>query len=102
MQTTFGVEAFEDRFRALRSALPPRATVAYASDNPTDSQTSLGEFYLTQYTLAPAIVSGSAPSKGSLVVVNFHTPTPDMKKVQDLHLELVQNFGGGVLLCRQN
>lgn len=99
---TFGVASFEERFQPLRKILAPHSTVGYASDNPYNNSASLGEFYLTQYTLAPTIVTEAAPSKGMLVVVNSHSPQPDLRKLQAQHLALVQNIGGGVLLCRRN
>lgn len=102
MQGTFGVGSFEDRFRPLKSVLPAHGVVGYASDNPQNSQAGLAEFYLAQYTLAPTIVSSSVASKGSLVVVNFHSTAPDLRTLQSLHLRLVQNFGAGVLLCRKD
>jgi hypothetical protein len=97
---TFGVASFEDRFQGLRKALPAHAVVGYASDNPTNDASALGEFYLTQYVLAPTIVTAS-PSQ-ALVVVNYHNPQPDMAKLRAQHLTLIQNFGNGVLLCRND
>lgn len=98
----FGVGAFEDRLLPVKPALPPHGVIGYASDNPVDSTAGLGEFYLTQYVLAPAIVSASPVPKGSLEVVNFHAPRPDLSKLEPLHLTIIQNFGSGVLLCRKN
>ena len=97
---TFGVDAFEDRFRELRKALPPHSVVGYASDNPANDESAQAEFYLTQYTLAPAIVN--ATLNEPLVVVNYHNPQPDLAKLQAQHLVPLQNFGNGVLLCRNN
>ncbi len=97
---TFGVASFEDRFEALRKALPPRSVLGYASDYPTNDASGLGEFYLTEYALAPAIVT-SSPNQ-SMVVVNYHTAQPDPAKLRAQHLTLVQNFGNGVLLCRND
>lgn len=97
---TFGVPAFESRFDALRGTLPPRAVLGYASDNAANDPSASLEFFLTQYTLVPAIVK--ATPEEHLVVVNLHDPKPDPKLLQAKNLTLLQNFGNGVLLCRNN
>lgn len=97
---TFGVDSFEDRFRELRKAVPPHSVVGYTSDNPANEDSALAEFYLTQYTLAPTIVTAS--TNEPLVVVNDHKPQPDLARLQAQHLTVLQNFGNGVLLCRNN
>jgi len=94
---TLGVDSFEDRFRELRKALAPHSEVGYISDNPTNDEAAQAEFYLTQYTLAPTIVDAS-PNR-PLVVANYHSPQPDLAKLQAQHLVLLQDFGNGVLLC---
>jgi hypothetical protein len=100
LSRTFGVASFEDRFQALRKALPSHSVVGYASDNPTNDASAIAEFYLTQYALAPTIVTSSL--KESMVVVNYHTPQFDPAKLRAQHLTLIQNFGNGVLLCRND
>jgi hypothetical protein len=97
---TFGVGSFEDRFQSLRKALPAHSVVGYASDNPTNDVAALSEYYLTQYALAPTVVSFS-PNE-SMVVVNNHAARPDLAKLRAQHLTLIQNFGNGVLLCRND
>ncbi len=96
---TFGVAFFEARFDALRKTIKPHTVFGYYSDNGNDA-TALAEFYLTQYTLAPAIVRPSLDEP--LVVVNFHNPTPDPKLLQAKNLTAIQNFGNGVLLCHND
>ena len=97
---TFGVPAFESRFDGIRRALPPRSVLGYTSDNPGNDPSTPLEFYLTQYTLAPAIVKPTTDEH--LVVVNFHDPKPDPKLLAARNLTPVQNYGNGVWLCRNN
>lgn len=95
---SFGVASFENRFNELRKTVTPQSVFGYTSDNPPDDPSDQAEFYLTQYTLAPAIVTSSTLEK--LVIANFHSPNPDLRSLQAKHLEAIQNFGNGVLLCR--
>ena len=94
----YGVVAFEKRFQALRRSMPPRLVLGYISDNPANGTQSQAEFYLTQYTLAPAIVK--ATTDEHFVVANFHTHSPDPALIKAWHLALVQDFGNDVFLYR--
>src|SRR5258706_13076561 len=53
----FGVAPFEERFDMFRKSMPPRSVFGYISDNPPAEVSSQGEFFLTQYTLIPTIVT---------------------------------------------
>jgi hypothetical protein len=96
---TFGVAAFEDRFSEFRKTIAPHSVYGYLSDNPSNDPSNLAEYYLTQYTLAPAIIKPSPDE--DLVVMNFHSASPDRAALQARHLVPVQTFGNGVLLCRR-
>lgn len=78
------------RFAALRQALPKRGTVGYIG--PSQSST-LGYYYLTQYSLAPLVVDSSIDHP--LVVGNFPNSRPDRIPP---NLTLLKDFGDGVLL----
>ncbi|MBZ5608766.1 MAG: hypothetical protein LAP38_10935 [Acidobacteriia bacterium] len=95
---SFGVASFESRFSELRKTVTPQSVFGYTSDNPPNDPSDQAEFYLTQYTLAPAIVTSSTLEK--LVIANFHNPNPDLNVLQAKHLTPVQNFGNGIILCR--
>jgi hypothetical protein len=95
----FGVAAFENRFDELRKTVQPHSTYGYVSDNLPNDPSARPEFYLTQYTLAPAIVKPNA--EALLVVLNFHETNPDVKLLRANRLELVRIFGNGVALCRR-
>ena len=94
----FGVTAFENRFTEFRKTLAPHSKLAYLSDNPASDPSAIAEFYLTQYTLVPAIVRASTDEP--LVVANLHSDS-SQSGLQAKQLVVVRNFGNGVLLCRR-
>jgi hypothetical protein len=95
----FGVAAFENRFNDFRKTVQPHSVFGYLSDNPPNDPSAQAEFYLTAYTLAPAILKPSINE--NLVILNSHSSQPDAKLLQANHLLPVQDFGNGVLLCRR-
>jgi hypothetical protein len=97
---TFGVASFEDRFSEFRKTLEPHTVLGYLSDNPVNDPSSQSEFNLTQYTLAPAIVKPTIDEH--LVVVNYHSGTPDLAALHARRLTPLRDFGKGVLLCRND
>lgn len=96
---TFGVAAFENRYSEFRKTITPHSVFGYISDNPANDPSNLAEYYLTQYTLAPAIIKASSDEQ--LVVMNFHSNSPDRALLRSKHLAPIQAFGNGVLLCRR-
>jgi hypothetical protein len=94
----FGVAGYEERFEVFRKSVPPRSVLGYVSDNPPGGVSEGGEFYLTQYTLAPSIITNSAEQP--LVVGNFHTNNPDPAKLSAKSLVLLKDFGHDVFLLR--
>ncbi len=95
---------YDERFSALRAALPARAVVGYVTDRQAGERLTapeaLQEFFLTQFSLAPAIVvRGAIPS---LSVGNF--PDRDRRAMVQRLAELadsiyvIHDFGEGVLL----
>ena len=97
---SFGVASFEDRFSELQKTLSPHTVLGYLSDNPVTDPSNQAEFNLTQYTLAPALVKSSIDEH--LVVLNYHSTTPDFPALRARHLVAVRAFGRGVLLCRND
>ncbi len=97
---TFGVASFEDRFSEFRKTLAPHTVLGYLSDNPANDPSNPSEFNLTQYTLAPAIVRPFSDER--LVVLNYHSATPDQAGFAARHLAPIHDFGKGVLLCRND
>lgn len=96
--TSYGVDNFENRFGDLPKAATPGTVFGYISDNRPDDPSDQAEYYLTQYTLAPAIVVSTTTE--AEVVANFHAANPDMKVLQARRLMPIRNFGNGIILCR--
>jgi len=79
----------DQRFAALKLALPQQGIVGYIGDS-----VSPAEYYFTQYALAPLIVDHSISHP--LVVGNFSASQPPAMPPD--HLRKVKDFGNGVLL----
>jgi len=80
----------DQRFSALKAALPQRGIVGYTGDS-----NSPADYYLVQYALAPLVVDNS--ENHPLVVGNFSGPQPP-QSLPFAHLQLLKDFGNGVLL----
>jgi hypothetical protein len=78
----------DQRFAALKTAMPLRGVVGYIGD----SADPVADYYLAQYALAPLVVDHSP--NHPLVIGNFAAAQPSSSG----HLQLVTDFGNGVLL----
>lgn len=92
LQTDDIAQRSDRRFAALRAALPPQEVVGYVG---TSGATAVGDYYLAQYALVPLVVDHSP--NHPLVIGNFPTSLPPTGLSSD-HLQLVKDFGDGVLL----
>jgi hypothetical protein len=90
------VNAYENRFDALRKILPPRGVVGYFSNCTDYDGNYTARWYVAQYALAPVIVAHS--SGHQLVVGNFCTVPPDFAAITGSGLNLIKDFGNGVML----
>lgn len=91
------ITEFTSRFSTLRTMLPNRGVIGYITDpgvSPADANAK-AEFYLTQYALAPVIVSASPDSH--YVIGNFHQPI-STGSLQDRGFKLIREFGSGIAL----
>jgi hypothetical protein len=79
----------DQRFRELKATLPARGVVGYVGE---PGPLALGDYYLAQYALAPLVVEHSPDHP--LVIGNF----PATSSATPADLQLVKDFGGGVLL----
>jgi hypothetical protein len=79
----------EQRFASLRRQLPARGVVGYIGES---GNSGTEDYYLAQYELAPLVVERSP--NHSLVVGSF----PNSQTVLPENLQLVRDFGNGVLL----
>jgi hypothetical protein len=82
----------DQRFAALRTALPPRGVIGYVG---ASGNVGVRDYYLTQYALVPVVVDHSL--NHPLVIANFPDSPPPASVLSD-HLQLVKDFGDGVLL----
>ena len=85
----------DQRFGALKALLPERGVVGYLGET---GAAALGDYYLTQYALAPVVVDSSPNHR--LVVGNFtgsQTGSPALGPRSE-NLRIVKDFGDGVLL----
>ena len=80
----------EQRFAAVKAALPQQGIVGYTGDS-----NSPADYYLVQYALAPLVVDNSV--NHPLVVGNFSGPQPP-QSLPSARLQLLKDFGNGVLL----
>ncbi|MEO7145404.1 MAG: hypothetical protein ABI165_18060 [Bryobacteraceae bacterium] len=91
------IPAFTTRFDALRKALPAEGVIGYITDHVGDPNQAIAEYYITQYALAPVLVTNSFDQK--FVVGNFHGAM-DPAAIKTKGLEFVRDFGNGVELLR--
>lgn len=77
----------------MRTALPPSGTVGYIDSGNNDPVT-LQNYYLTQYSLAPLVVTRSEDA--DWVIGNFSAPGSSPQKPDDL--VAVHDFGNGIVL----
>jgi hypothetical protein len=81
------VKRSEQRFAALKAALPQQGVLGYIG-----SSSRLDDYYLAQYALAPLVIENSLNHR--LVVGNFATSPVTPRD----DLQLVKDFGNRVLL----
>ena len=88
------ISVYLKRFHALKQELPPCGVVGYLSDNPLTSK----EFTLAQYAVMPVIVDQT--TEHPLVIGNFRSPAIGSTLVSEHGLELLEDFGNGVMLFK--
>ena len=90
------VTRHEDRFTDLRKVLPKHGVVGYVTDqhHPEGGR----EYFQTQYTLAPAIITGG--KENHLVIGNFHGTADGNDIAKTLDLVLLCEFGNGLFLFK--
>jgi hypothetical protein len=80
----------DQRFAAVKLALPSRGIIGYVGEK---GESSLPDYYLAQYALAPLVVDRSIQHK--FVVGNF----PSLQVPASLPgLRTIEDFGNGVVL----
>jgi hypothetical protein len=79
----------DQRFAQLKAQLPERGVIGYIGEA---GNSGTADYYLTQYALAPLVIDHSA--NHALVIGSF----PDSRAEVPSNLQLVRDFGNGVLL----
>jgi hypothetical protein len=90
----YKIAAQEERFAALKRALPPTTVVGYVSDVSQPAVLSAA-----QYGLAPLLVVDSAAREW--VIGNFSRPLDYTEFGRARQLTLVRDFSNGVILYRK-
>ncbi len=95
----FQVQAQTERFRGVIDAVPPNAVMGYVTDlDPTDRSAPI-IFRTAQYTLAPRLLQ---PGTGQEWIVGNFSKAFDVRAFgAGKGLQLVQDFGNGVVLYRR-
>ena len=95
------VTAYESRFRELKAWLPQRGVVGYFDGVESGSRTidDSKRFFLAQYAVAPTLVVREPERYPELVIGNLR-PGLDSVRVPP-ELQLVRDFGNGLLLMKQ-
>jgi len=95
------ISSFEMRFAPVKKALSANQCkqIGYLTDNPEDASW-FGEYFKTQYALAPVIIGSSADFP--VVVTNLHSPYWNDNLFKNRCLSLVNNYGNGVCLLKRS
>jgi hypothetical protein len=98
-QDPFRVQAQSERFRGVMEALPASAVAGYITDlEPTDRSAPI-IFRTAQYTLAPRLLQ---PGSGQEWVIGNFSKSGDFRAIgAGKGLQLVQDYGNGVVLYRR-
>ncbi len=95
----FQVQAQTERFRGVMEVLPASAVVGYVTDlQPTDRSATI-IFRTAQYTLAPRILQPGTAQEW--VIGNFSKALDFRAAGAGKGLQLVQDYGNGVVLYRR-
>ena len=97
-RSNFDIVHYESRFEAIRKDIPRNGAIGYLTDTDANLTSTLAEYYLAQLALVPTVVTRN--TEQTLVLANIHTPQPPTF-YQQLGLELVKDYGSGVMLLRR-
>ncbi len=96
--SNFDITQYESRFDGIRRDVPTDAAIGYLSDADPSLTSSVAEYYLAQLAVVPLLVANNAAQP--LVMANVHTPQPP-EFYRSKGLELVKDYGNGVMLLRR-
>jgi len=88
----------KERYKLLKKSLPEHGRVGFITDDINRAYNSGADYFYAQYMLIPVLVLNS--SKPDIFVSRFYNPVkPEFLK--EKKLEIVKDFGGGVMLLRK-
>jgi hypothetical protein len=99
-QDPYMINAQPERVRQAIPYLPDKAQVGYLSDVSFEVATGSAAYFGVMYALAPRLVTRSADHH-EWVVGNFSHPLDYAAAGREHHLELVKDFGNGIVLFRR-
>jgi hypothetical protein len=99
-QDPYMIHAQPERLREAVRYLPDKAVIGYLSDLPFDGVPGQSAHFGIMYALAPRLVTRSADSH-EWVVGNFSHPLDYAAAGRQHQLELVKDFGNGIVLFRR-
>jgi hypothetical protein len=85
---------FEKRFEQLKMILPKEAVCGYISDK--EGLEAIRSYYLTQYTLSPAIIVDNTNYR--FIIGDFRDLTTGTIISEEHNLIIMRDFGNGVIL----
>lgn len=95
------ITQYEERFAAVKAALPARGAVGYITEASPEAVMANGnlqaEYYLVQYAVAPVVVNNNP--RINIVIGNFHSyALPDISAYG--RFSVIIDAGNGVFLLR--
>ena len=99
-QDPYGINAQPQRVREAIRYLPDNAPVGYLSDVSFEVVTGSAAYFGVMYALAPRLVTRYA-DRHEWVVGNFSHPLDYAAAGRPHHLEIVKDFGNGIVLYRR-
>ena len=98
-QDPYMINVQPERLREAGRYLPDKAIMGYLSDLPLDATAGQAAYFGVMNALAPRLVTRSADSQ-EWVVGNFSHPLDYAATGREHHLEVVKDFGNGIVLFR--
>jgi hypothetical protein len=97
----FSVESAIERFAGASTSLPPRGEIGYISDLPLHGDAGTAAFLVTQYALAPRLLTPVGRTSPQQAVGNFSRPTDYAAAGAKAGYAVEADLGNGVILYRK-
>ncbi len=94
------IAVIEERLRGVAAVVPPLAQLAYLSDVPF-AQGGYALHAAAQYVIAPRLLDPSPDARREWVLGDFYQPYDAQRIAREHDLNLVRDFGNGVVVFRR-